>query len=254
MTDLPILYQPAMVRAQLAGLKTQTRRILSRRNVTVLGESWAGKNSPWEGLRLDEAVVRGGHLAMPFSHPKDPPTETEDCAIYRIRPKVEVGDRLWVRESWALHGRFSDVGRVVYMASINNSWTEAHEDIPVALVPKSIKARAFQYGFRPSIHMPRAFSRITNVVTAVKIERLQEISEEDAIAEGVNAISVAEVPRPAAWSARQDYMRLWDSINGKPLKRKGLPPLDISWSANPWVVATTFTVHLGNIDQIKEAA
>ncbi len=81
-------------------------------------------------------------------------------------------------------------------------------------------------------------------VTGVKVERLQENSEDDAIAEGVDAISLADVPRQAAWSRRQDFSRLWDSLNVK----RGY-----GWEMNPWVVAVTFTVHLQNIDVLLAA-
>ena len=85
--------------------------------------------------------------------------------------------------------------------------------------------------------MPRWASRLTLTVTEVRVKRLQEISETDAQTEGVESVTVEDTPRPAAWSLRQDYSRLWDSLHGHD-----------AWEANPWVVAVSFDVRKGNID------
>lgn len=76
----------------------------------------------------------------------------------------------------------------------------------------------------------------------MRVQRLQQISEADAIAEGVDAVSVADMPRQAAWSRRHDFAQLWDSINSK---RPGA-----SWADDPWIVALTFKVHHGNVDHM----
>ncbi len=101
--------------------------------------------------------------------------------------------------------------------------------------------------------MPRWASRLTLTVTDVRVERLQDISESDAIAEGADIaeghrsqitggpmikIGAGTYMSPIAW-----YHRLWNEINGAG-----------SWEANPWIVAYTFTVHHGNIDQIAQVA
>ena len=80
--------------------------------------------------------------------------------------------------------------------------------------------------WRPSIFMPRAASRITLKVTGVRVERLQDISEEDAQAEGVDFLPLA----PAALTHRTSYSGLWDKINGK----------KHPWSSNPWVWCIEF--------------
>lgn len=100
--------------------------------------------------------------------------------------------------------------------------------------------------WRPGIHMPRWASRLTLTVTSVRVQRLQDISEEDAIAEGVDAVSMADAPRQTAWSRRQDFAQLWDSINGK-------HPC-AAWSDNPWIVALTFSVTKQNIDALQMEA
>ncbi len=103
--------------------------------------------------------------------------------------------------------------------------------------------------FFPSIHMPRRFSRLTLVVTDVRVQRLQDVSEEDALAEGAYvaprsrrvADSYAAMAVAGHWfaSARTWYADLWDRINGPG-----------AWDANPWVAAYTFTVHQQNIDAL----
>lgn len=109
---------------------------------------------------------------------------------------------------------------------------------------------------RPSIYHPRARSRLSLPVTEIREERLQDISEADAIAEGVIKVMREELPGHvvATWkakaedeaeftSARAAYRRLWSLINGK-----------ASWNANPTVYATTFDPELRNIDATRAAA
>lgn len=158
MTERPILFSAPMVRALLAGTKTQTRRVATpRRSIEPM---------------------------------------TDEC------PYGQPGDRLWVRETWSAHS----AGGFMYAAS----W-DAH-----ALIghPK----------WRPSIHMPRAASRITLEVTGVRVERLQEITRGDAMAEGCPFPNMAAGHDPREW-----YAKLWNDINGPG-----------SWDANPWVWAITF--------------
>ena len=122
----------------------------------------------------------------------------------RTCPCGAPGDLLWVRETFA--PRYFDNGAPGYMAD----WT----DVAADYVPKP--------KWKPSIHMPRALSRISLRVTSVRVERVQDISEADAIAEGIYA--ELQNVAPSAYAAR------WDSINAK----RGFP-----WSSNPhvWVVA-----------------
>lgn len=126
------------------------------------------------------------------------------------------GDMLWVREafsySWAVK---DDPERRHYMPCwywadgnpIDGDWSK----------PK------------PSIHMPRWASRITLRVTAVKVERLQDISEEDAKAEGCEEGYCTVDGIAEGWSAKSDFQRLWESIHGPG-----------AWEANPWVAAISF--------------
>jgi hypothetical protein len=123
-----------------------------------------------------------------------------------INLKYQVDDLLWVRESL----RRGENGEVVYVAD-----QEVHPDAEWIWKNKAL----------PSIHCPRGLSRITLRVTAVKVQRLQDISEHDAMAEGVTAT----YPFTGNDTARKEFADLWKSIHGEK-----------SWDENPWVAATSF--------------
>lgn len=163
-------------------------------------------------------------------------TMTRRLATSPLR-KVQAGDRLWVRETWQLHSRATDLACVVYRASINGSWTEAHEMVPVAkLVGKRVQPRPFQMGWRSPLHLFRDLSRLTLLVTATKTERLQDITDADATAEGAqgrggNGHTFADS------SPRNGFADIWRSLHGAE-----------SWDANPEVIALSFRVARSNID------
>ena len=121
------------------------------------------------------------------------------------------GDRLWVRESFRLtgdsHGEYyagDKLGGVIYRATNPDGICD------------------MEGGWKPSIHMPRAKSRKTLEITGIRVERLQDISEKDAIAEGVGSAVTRDCKRPK-------FVALWESINGPG-----------SWDANPWVWVVGF--------------
>lgn len=211
MADKPILFSAPMVRALLDGRKTQTRRVmpsshprfplLDQISMDVLifdpekPEVWY-----WDGLH-------GGVGAS-----------------YGIR--CAVGDRLWVRESFAVSGigwgkkpKDAKGGKVHYRADPDHGWQD------------------YWGNWRPSIHMPRWASRLTLIVTDVRVQRLWEISRGDAMAEGCPFANMAAGPNPCVW-----FADLWNSINGPG-----------AWGANPWVAAYSFRVIRANIDS-KETA
>lgn len=216
MTDRPILFSGPMVRALLAGTKTQTRRL----------------------LKPQPKVLKNGSWYRPF--PQDP--GNWQYALGGIihgyaRVRIAEGDRLWVRETW------SHTGDHVFSIS------EARRAISGYPIYQADENPEFPHAkFWPSIHMPREFSRMTLTVTDVRVERLQDISEADAIAEGIERSKefADRFMTPAGDYAVPvvAYQRLWESINGTG-----------SWDSNPWIVAYTFTVHRRNIDAMsKEAA
>ena len=135
-------------------------------------------------------------------------------------PAYRAGDRLWVRE--AISYDRLDVDRDGILPPWY--WADGNPDAGDWTRPK------------PSIHMPRWASRLTLIVTDVRVQRLQDISEDDARAEGVECDSDGwrDYMMPTTQccgSARNSFATLWDSLNAE----------RAPWSSNPWVVAVTFT-------------
>lgn len=239
MTDKPILFSAPMVQAILREIrapgtgKTQTRRVL--------------KPQP----RGD--VIQFGWVRGTGAHWTDQEWNTHKLPYW-------TGERLWVRETWSdvwavrkvpIGEREPAPGAVWYWA--DGDPTEFEWERP-----------------RPSIHMPRWASRITLEVTDVRVQRLQEISEADARAEGVPEClegslgdgvycnrcrgegvhgalgqggGVIEVDCSDCDTAIKKFRTLWDSLNAD----------RAPWASNPWVVAVTFRPHLTNIDQMEKA-
>ena len=223
--ERPILFSGAMVRAILEGRKTMTRRVVKPQphagvdavkwqDVIVTGCNTQGQS----GL----AMMRGGVIE----------SEAIRC------PHGQPGDRMWVRETFRIESvgthvpvkiPYEDVG-IVYAA--DGEKKNIHREYPSALSRTC-------HNNKPSIFMPRWASRITLEVTGVRVERLLEISEQDAIAEGVERVRYAVEPHDAGFrdyigdvvlrSARHSFESLWVKINGRE-----------SWDANPWVWVVEF--------------
>jgi hypothetical protein len=205
-----ILFSAPMVRAILDGSKTQTRRILKVPDgIDFAGGSGEDQNDPanWGGEDAD-----GMWWAL-----ADAPD------VDRVLPcrYGQPGDRLWVKETWRTYRAFDPLPPRTLAPGAGVQYEAGGSNVPG-------KGGVFDtiHGMgklRPSIFMPRWASRITLEVTGVRVERLQECSEADAEAEGVDRIK-AKVPM------RVDaYRYLWDDINGPG-----------SWDANPWVWVVEF--------------
>ncbi|GJD63788.1 hypothetical protein [Methylobacterium frigidaeris] len=224
MTDRPIIFSGPMVRALLADSKTQTRRVL--------------KKQDWP-----EGVVR--------LYPHQ--TEGVPCLP---------GDRLWVREVVAA-GACCDLPPAQWAPSFwrreqgspanrNGLWYAADGLSPDH--PITDRGR-----WRPSIHMPRWASRLTLAVCEVRVERLHDITEQAASAEGVchfveqhsgsaswDGLSSADrtaLVRQIYGSSLKAFQHLWETLHGPD-----------SWAANPWVAAISFRVTPANIDTLPEQA
>ncbi|MDM2958747.1 hypothetical protein [Citrobacter sp. CK202] len=196
MTERGMIFNGEMVRAILDGRKTQTRRIIKPQPEATLSGSLSGKwlSRPLNGLLLPKI---------------------EDIAIHC--PFGAVGDRIWVRETWARYNIDQDSHDMAYRATPPTDWPEEGR-------------------WRPSIHMPRWASRILLEITDVRVERLNAISEEDARAEGIidgGCLNCGE-PEPCGCvnpqpDATDVFAYLWQSIYGQE-----------NWDANPWVWVIEF--------------
>lgn len=199
MKERPILFSGPMVRAILSGQKTQTRRSLK----LLPGLAW------YDHL--------GGEKEGWFCDPNGPGWwHVEEMAC----PYGQPGDRLWVRETWAAGACAEGLSPSMlhaptWLRDNGGLWYQADSDRDR---PGLVSRRG---RWRPSIHMPRWASRITLEITSTRVERLHEITKEDAIREGVN--------RGDGGGGRMAFGRLWASIHGA-----------ASWDANPWVWVVSF--------------
>lgn len=242
MSDKPMIFSAPMIRALLAGTKTQTRRVLKPQpRGDVIQYSWTAEDGAYF---MDQ-----------------------DWKASRLR--IWAGDRLWVRETWARNwNQLSDISMdrsFVYRASGDKPAMDNGSELP----------------WRSTIRMPRALSRLTLTVTDVRVQRLQDISEADAIAEGIYRVDPTpedhdwwrkycveyggdpEAPMSPVWMApgtrrgwgmskeernkeewgptpQFAYRCLWNAIHGP-----------AAWDENPWVCAISFEAHRCNIDALN---
>lgn len=214
MKEHPLLFSGSMVKATDEYRKTQTRRVITPQLVKFFD----GKRTSWrpDQDQLDIALSE----ARAFRNVTDNiwtwtakalPHQVSESTQWMAYLRWSVGDLIWVRETWA----YDCMGAVLYKAAGDSSpeWS-------------------------PSIHMPRKAARFFLKVTSIRIERLNDITEEDAIAEGVTVYPkriVIPHSLPVAYheiTHKEVFADLWDSING------GKP--GYSWKNNPFVAALTF--------------
>lgn len=214
MKERPILMNGAMVRATLAGIKTQTRR--------AIGLEYFSENDPdnWKCVRATDGIAQFVYKGSPVERP----------AICRFG---KPGDRLWVRESWRTVAGADDIAPRNLMNVEPFTHYEADES-----------SAAGMGKLRPGMFMPRWASRLILEIPRVRVERLQDISHTDAIAEGVESIannygngaayrdySMKRPEDTTEWFACpiRSFQTLWESINGAG-----------SWDANPWIWVVEF--------------
>lgn len=211
MKERPILMSGPMVRATLDDRKTKTRRVIVPRQSTPRVAPLTMEPYMWEGQQeLDD----DGLPCWIGTHPDYPTGEK-----WFSCPYGGVGDRLWVRETWATVKTLDD---------LNAAACYQHDRPPAIYYAAWIGAARNSENrgrWRPSIHMPRWACRLTLEILSVGVERLQDITEEDAIAEGCTATQAGD-GYPFAMPARMNFVDLWDDINAK----RGY-----GWAVNPWV-------------------
>ena len=189
----PILFNTEMVRATSRGRKTATRRAVR-------------KFSDTKGVRINK-TERGEFYVDVNGQPTD----------FQLHPPYLPGDILYVREKWA-QPFLPDSDEIHYYADYNNDDTVLREG------PYSDTVKVSAVKWRPSIFMPRSAARIFLRVTDVRVERLQEITDEGARAEGVSHIG----------APRTQFAVLWETTIGE----KG--HTEYGWAANPWVWVIEF--------------
>jgi hypothetical protein len=223
MADRPIIFSGPMVRALFDDRKTQTRRLINPQPEPFL----------IDGQECEVAAVQMDGEELPR-------VAVGRCITLQ-KLRYAKGDRLWVKEAISCGGVFTDLVEVRYRAHERASHTEFVEQVPASAAPTASKLPKWPK-YRPSIHMPRWASRLTLPVEAVRVQRLQEISEVDAKAEGAIRMVVDEDGKfyeSDAGTYVCGFAGIWQHLHGA-----------ASWDANPFVVALTFRTLKGNIDRM----
>lgn len=210
----PILFSGAMVRGLLAGTKTQTRRLVK------------GVPLDW----LDDSGFTPAFVADPGNS---------------LCPYGAPGDVLWARETWGMNHYEFEQGPIPKARP-----ADLTDEYLTHLATESDTEIVNGLRWWPSIHMPRWANRLTLAVTEVRIERLQDINEADALAEGIEHVTTTSSGRfyrnfqnpGCPVMAYGAYRSLWNHINGPS-----------SWDTNPWVWAVSFEVHEQNVDAFLSA-
>ena len=211
MREHPILMQGPLVLATLNGIKTQTRRPLrclsNDEHMGKLLGDWHLSNPPyqydggplwrWKGKREPKA----GDWVEKVQ------TDVDDTISVPVKGMPSVGDRLWVRETWQ---HFQNIGQRAahfheHQKSPANCFYRADESNP--------RTKPLSGRWRPSLLMPRWACRLVLPLVSVRVERVQDITEDDAKAEGVE---------PIGGSYREGFREVWQSIYG-------------TWDLNHWV-------------------
>jgi hypothetical protein len=213
MKEIPILYSTPMIQAKLAGRKTQTRRLVK----------YPIADRPAGYAYAQVAIVDGSaHFTW-----KDFP---EHKGVFIKCPYGQPGDLLWARETWTL---LDTTRTVIYTRS------KGFSEKPKVMYRADGDVKGFKW--KPSIHMPKFAARIWDRVVSIRVERLQDITEDDAIAEGIEELLQSRAQRAEngrmfrdyskkpemfndGLSAVKSYQSLWTKINGPG-----------SWQNNEWV-------------------
>lgn len=205
----PILFSTPMVQAILEGRKSQTRRVMKPQPLFYTGRRY---------------VV-----------PDDAPKKWHDCDdIFAAGfcPYGKPGTVLWVRETWTRYYYVDESGYTHYDKPTIYYAADGEPDIGTLYDADGFELDDQRVKWKPSIHMPKEAARLFLLVKDVRVERLQEITEEDAIAEGISKSETYFRGEPhkikgtpkAYITAKGAFAGLWDSINGK----------KYPWSSNPW--------------------
>ncbi len=214
----PILFSTPMVQALLDGSKTQTRRIIQVGKHPAVAGYNLGNDGLWYAYAHSPEIRQMYVTTFPYAGTK--------C------PYGKVGDLLWVRETFYHDER------------CNPSYSYKADNLEQDIIREN-QFLCNKLPWKPSIHLPRWASRITLEILNIRVERLQDLSSGDAIAEGIKAngefgykdysgkgSNYCNAPRPS-------YFSLWEKINGEG-----------SVKNNPWVWVIEFKLHRANVDSL----
>ena len=237
-----MIFNQEMVKALIEGRKVATRRHVAEWQLPV---ETVNDEVEFEGLRY--MSVASNHRRWGFGVFGSTPEEAmhnyndgfKSCSPYKV------GDLIWVRETFKveentyhdLDGQYCLVYRADEGVKLVNPTIDNNDYLANAALKK---------GFTPSIHMPKHASRLTLVVTSVRVEKIQNLSDDEAVKEGMPSISEAQdmalkagmnwYQKPAIW-----FKSLWDRLYG-------------NWNENPWVWVVEFEVIQSNIDEVDSKA
>ncbi|MDX7490213.1 hypothetical protein [Serratia marcescens] len=252
MKERPVIFNGEMVRALLDGRKTQTRRVMKvqpKPSETRLGDFWFSSKKLESMVHVSDFTPGNSPIA--------------DCHLFfqeHCCPFGQVGDRLWVRETFAtlgnedgcaidwdenlVKGGGQEAARIYRASCEQKSGNYGLWSIPdIADWKPHTWNVQYEGSWVPSIHMPRWASRILLEITAVRVEQLKDISQPDAIAEGgpPSHPSIDAVSRDYGFPdfSRSWFAQTWQHIYGEE-----------SWNANPWVWVIEFK-RVGGSDASK---
>lgn len=215
-----LMFSAPMVRALLEGRKTQTRRVLKP-------QPFPAENAfpPVPGALPGDWVWPIPRGAVVSNKPHAPPQVME-------RLPYRVGDVLYVRETW-------NNDPVWWGPPVSLTYRADYVDVPGDYSLQVFEQHGLKW--RPAIHMPREHSRLTLTLTDVRVQRLQDITDADAIAEGFPGRLGPNPDYPDEWDPTpvEEFRQTIDSLNAK----RGF-----GWKDNPWMVALTFAMERRNVD------
>lgn len=220
--EKPILFSTPMVQAIIDGRKSQTRRIIKQA---------IGWDKEFSVVPIKEEHIDGVQRYEMRSGTK--------YGLPYWKSKYQHGDIIWVRESWWKRPELSRRDLIEGA----DTWPKYEYQAGRLMAWDDDELKEFGWKRKPSIHMPKESARIWLECTGVRVERVQDISEEDAIAEGLEIVKGAkfyqknkykdysDLPFESSLSPKQSFKTLWISINGQE-----------SWDSNPWVFVYDFKV------------
>jgi len=228
MTEHPIIFSTPMIKAILDGSKTMTRRVIKEQS--DISDQFSAVRQ--QGIKPEPKPIHCEGDIWMWSYPK----ESHGGGMEFYCPYGQVSSRLWVRETHYLYGYWvknglTKTGKQKWHFKYERSQGVRYFDNP----PQRICKLKNEHGWfkRPSIFMPRWASRITLEITGIRVERLQDITLEDAVKEGFMGYIRDETPKQSVYFCDpiSDFGITWNFLNAK----RGYP-----WSSNPWVWCIEF--------------